>query len=381
MHIEFNTMKISSDIWDKIQQGVFVIAEAGKNFIQTEEERSVQEYLDNAKELVDKAIEGGADAIKFQTHIVHDEVLNIDFTSPHFTQKGSDRYSWVSRNTRATPFNEFWKPLKQYCDEKSIIFMSTPMSRAAALMLNELDVQVWKIGSGDILDFVMLDFVRSAGKPIIFSTGMSTLEEADKALAFVKEKNDRVCILHCVSKYPCPPEELRLGTISFYKQHFNVPIGFSDHSIGIEPDVVAVAAGATVIEKHFSIARDLYGADHKVSMTPEELIALTKAIRELEHDQQKREEVLASDYAKAALSQTEKILQADEAVFRPLFRKALMAGCDISAGTVITGEMLYSMRPQIYAGGLPSEEYVNVMGKTTTKDLKQFDPITWDVLQ
>ncbi len=366
-------------IWDKMVNGVFVIAEAGKNFMHTEEERSVAEYLVNAKQLVDEAIAGGADAIKFQTHQVEDEQMNLDVTSPHF--KGSDRYSWVTRNTNATPKEEFWKPLKAYCDEKGIIFMSTPMSRDAAKLLDEVGVNVWKIGSGDILDFVALDYIRNTGKPIIFSTGMSTLEEADKALAFIKEKNDKVCILHCVSKYPCPPEELRLGTLQTYKEHFNQPIGFSDHSIGLEPDMVAVAAGATVIEKHFSMSRELWGADHKVSMTPQELKDLVKGIDEILAGDEKRAEILATDYAKAALSESEKTLQDGEAVFRPLFRKALMAGQDIPAGTTITSDMLYAMRPQGFLSGLPSEEYSNVIGKTLTADLKRFDPITQEALE
>ena len=123
---------------------VFFIAEIGKNFIQTEEDRPVEEYLENAKKLVDAAVESGADAVKFQTHEVEDEQLNIDIVSPHF--KGSDRYSWVTRNTKATPFEEFWKPLKTYCDNKGIIFFSTAMSRKAAEKLDKVGVPFWKVG-------------------------------------------------------------------------------------------------------------------------------------------------------------------------------------------------------------------------------------------
>jgi len=367
-------------IWEKMQKGVFIIAEAGKNFIQTQEEQSVEVYLQNAKVLVDEAAKAGADAIKFQTHNYEDEQLNIDVTSPHF--KGSDRYSWVKRNSLATPVDTFWKPLKAYCDEKGIIFFSTPMSRGAAQILNEQVGQpLFKIGSGDILDFVMLDYLRNLQKPIIFSTGMSTLEEVEKTIQFLREKTNMVTMLHCVSKYPCPPEELRLNTMNFYRQKFDMPIGFSDHSIGIEPDLVAVAMGATVLEKHFSLSRELWGSDHKVSMTPDELKALVDGTNEILNNPAKREEILASDYAQKSLGTAEKIMAEDEAAFRPLFRKSLMAGMDISAGTVITKDMLYAMRPQMYAGGLPSEEYVSVLGKKVKTDMKKFDPITWDVLQ
>ncbi len=371
---KINNNMTTEQIWKKMTEEIFIIAEAGKNFIQTEEDRPVSEYLSNAKVLVDKAVEGGADCIKWQTHHAEDEQLNIEVVSPHF--KGGDRYKWVTRNEKATPINEFWKPLKAYCEEKGILFMTTPMSRGAAKIANEVGVDIWKIGSGDILDFPTLDYIRNTGKPIIISSGMSTMEEIEKSLNYLKEKNNRVMLLHCVSKYPCDPEELRLGTIEMFKDHFNVPIGFSDHSVGIEPDLVAVALGATLIEKHFSLSRDLWGSDHKVSMTPEELKELVIGTKEVIDNPKKQEEILATDYAKKAREGKEKVLQEGEAVFRPLFRKSLQFGQDIAAGTVITKEMVYAMRPQKYAGGLPSEEYETILGKKLTEDVKKFDPIT-----
>lgn len=371
--------KITTEaIWDKLQKGVFVIAEAGKNFIQTEEDRPVEEYLKNAMQLVDEAAKSGADAIKFQTHNVDDEQLNINIISPHF--KGSDRYRWVTRNNKATPIKEFWKPLRAHCEKRGIIFFSTPMSRGAAKILDEVGVDLWKIGSGDILDFVMLDYMRNSGKPIIISSGMSTLEEVEKAVKFLREKNDRVALLHCVSKYPCPPKELHLKTIDLYKEKFDMPIGFSDHSIGIEPDLAAVAMGATILEKHFSMSRTLWGSDHKVSMTPQELADLVVGVKKVLENPNEKKKVLEGDFAKRGMGSKAKILQEGEAVFRPLFRKSLMAGQDIPAGTTITAEMVYAMRPQQYAGGSPSEKYEEVLGKKTKKALKKYDPITFDAL-
>ena len=366
---------------DKLLERTFIIAEIGKNFIQTEDSKSVEEYLDNAKELVLKAKRAGADAVKFQTHYVHDEVLNIEFTSPHFTKKGSDRYSWVSRNTHATPFLEFWKPLKKFCDEQKIMFMSTPMSRGAAKRLNKLTPELWKVGSGDILDFVTLDYLAETKKPIIFSSGMSTLEETEKAIAFLNSKAAQPILLHCVSKYPCPPEELNLNTIKFYNEKFDIPIVFSDHSIENDAAVAAVALGAKVIEKHFTLSRELYGADHKVSQTPEEFKQLVERIREVESNPKNQQEILTSELTKRSLGTSEKTLNKDEAVFRPLFRKSLIAGKTIPKGTTITKEMIYAMRPQQHAGGLPSEEFPNVLGKTTKIELKRFDPITKEVIE
>lgn len=366
----------SDEIWEKIQKGVFIIAEAGKNFIKTEEEKTVEEYLENAKELVDEAVKAGADAIKFQTHNVEDEQLNINVTSPHF--KGSDRYNWVKRNNLATPVDRFWKPLKKYCDEKGIIFFSTAMSRGAAEILNEVGVDFWKIGSGDILDFVMLDHIRNTGKPIIISSGMSTLEETELAINFIKEKNNRVALLHCVSKYPCPREDLNLKTIQFYKERFNIPIGFSDHSLDHVSSLAAVSLDATVIEKHFSLSREYWGADHKVSFYPDEFKSLVDNIKKVKNTGIVNEKTM---YIMQMMGNQEKTLQEGEAVFRPLFRKSLMAGCDIPRGTKITPEMLYAMRPQEFAGGIPSEKYSEVLGKITLKNINKYEPITWDILE
>lgn len=360
-------------IWEKIQKGVFVIAEVGKGFIQTEEDRSVDEYLDNAKALAFAAKKSGADAIKFQTHTVEDEQLNIKVISPHF--KGADRYSWVTRNTNATPVDDFWKPLQKYCDDIGILFFSTPMSRRAAQLLEGLDVPLWKVGSGDILDFVLLDYLAQTGKPIIISSGMSTLEELDSSMAFLKARGADMALLHCVSKYPCPPEDLHLASIEFLRNRYNLPTGFSDHSIGIDSALAAVALGATVIEKHFTFDRALWGSDHKVALTPPELKSLVEGIRALETNPQLKSEYLEKDIVIRGMGTPGKTMDEGEAAFRPYFRKSLMAGCEIPEGTTITAEMVYAMRPQMYAGGLPSEEYESVIGKTIKNSIRKFDPI------
>ncbi len=358
----------------------YIIAEVGKNQIQTEEDRPVSEYLENAKELVRLAAEAGADCVKFQTHHVDDEQLNINVTSPHF--KGSDRYSWVSRNTNATPYDEFWVPLKAYTDSLGVDFISTPMSCGSAKMLEKLDVPFWKIGSGDILDFVTLDYIAQTKKPLIISSGMSTMEEVEKTMAFLQARNVEVALLHCVSQYPCPPEELNLSTIAYFKEKFpNVTVGFSDHSLGYESAVAAVALGAEIVEKHFSLSRDLWGADHKVSMTPEEFKTLVTNIRDMEADQNLREDWLSRDIVKRGLGDKTKTLGDKETVFRGFFRKSLMAAQDIPAGTTVTPDMLYAMRPQEYAGGLPSECYEDVIGKTLKVALKQYDPVKEENLQ
>lgn len=362
---------ISSTILEKMEEGIFIIAEAGKNFIQTKEERPVAEYLENAKALVRAAKAAGADALKFQTHNVEDEQLNLHIVSPHF--QGADRYSWVSRNERSTPLEAFWKPLKQYCDEVGIIFFSTPMSRGAAQKLAPLNQQLWKIGSGDVQDFVCLDYVCAQGKTVIISTGMVSLQELESVVDFITKRNQQLVILYCISKYPCLPEEFNLGTIEYLKERYPMCIiGFSDHSIGFEVDLAAIKLGVKVIEKHFSFDRGLWGADHKVSMTPDETRKMVQAIRSGNW----RDVDTAKFYGGKS-----KELEGAGNQFRPYFKKALMAGQDIPAGTMLTPKMIYAMRPQMYAGGLPSEEYERVVGKKLKRALAKYDPIRSDIIE
>lgn len=326
--------------------------------------------MENAIALVDAAVDSGVDAVKFQTHEVEDEQLNLDITSPHF--KGSDRYSWVTRNTNATPLS-FWKAVKQHCDKRGMMFFSTPMSRKAAMKLDQVGVDLWKVGSGDVQDNVTLDYITSSGKPIIISTGMVSLKELDEVINHIQSKKAPVVVLYCISQYPCPPEHFNLGTIEYLQEKYpEIVIGFSDHSIGFDVTLAAVKLGAKVIEKHFSFSRDLWGADHKVSMTPDEMKKMVAAIRSGAY-----KDVNESKY----YGDKERELDGAKNQFRPYFNKSLVAGTDIPAGTIITKESIFAMRPMMYAKGLPANQFEMVVGKTTTKELRKYDPITADALK
>ncbi|TSC78274.1 MAG: hypothetical protein G01um101433_308 [Parcubacteria group bacterium Gr01-1014_33] len=363
----------------KLQKGVVIVAEIGKNFIQTEDERPVSEYLENARVLARAAKDKGADAVKFQTHNVEDEVLNMEFDSPHF--KGKSRYQWVSRNERSTPMEDFWKPLKSYCDEIGIVFFSTPMSRGAAQKLQKLDVPFWKVASSDILDFVMLDFMVETGKTIIIPTGMSTLEDVDQSLNFLRRKNGRFVLMHAISRYPYPAEDSNLLTIPFFQKRFpGVTIGFSQNSPWVEPAIAAVALGARMVEQHFTFDRALWGPDHKVSMTPDEFSKMVRGIRAIENNPEKRVAVAEDPAMQKYMGTENKFLHEGEVPFRSIFRKSLMAGQDIPKGAIITADMIYAMRPQEFAGGLPSEKYEEVVGKTAQCAIPKFSPFTPDVL-
>lgn len=351
----------------------YIVAEIGKGFIQTKEDQKVSTYLKNAIDLVDAAVDSGVDAVKFQTHVLEDEVLNIDFTSPHF--KGSDRYSWVKRNEAATPIKEFWVPLVEHCKKKGITFFSTPMSKKAAKKLEEnFDVPFWKVGSGDVTDHVLLDYICGTGKPIIISTGMVGLSELDEVIKYIQEKGSPLVVLYCISEYPCPPEHFNLGTIRYLKEKYpDVIVGFSDHSVDSnDVDLAAVKLGARIIEKHLTFDRKLFGSDHKASVLPSEMKQLVEDIRARNY-----ESIDTSPY----YGNKERELAGSNNQFRPYFHKALMAGADIKEGTKLTKDTIFAMRPMIHAGGLHASKLEDVLGKCVTKNVKKFDPITEDIIK
>lgn len=359
------------DLKNQIKR-VFIIAEIGKNFIQIEKNQPVSIYLKNAKDLVLKAKAAGADAVKFQTHHYQDEQADIDAISPHF--KSRDRYTWVKHNSISTPIREFWEPLVDFCKKEKIIFFSTPMSYGAALILQKLKVPLWKIGSGDILDFVMLDYIAKTKKPIIISSGMSTERELDTAIDFLKRKKADITLLHCVSQYPCPPENLNLATIKYLKNRYQISIGFSDHSLKIDSALVAVALGAIVIEKHLSLSRKLWGSDHKASLTVSEFTKLVATIRSFEQGKIIVKQTLINKY----LGVEDKIMRDTEAIFRPYFRKTLVASCNIKSGTIIKPRHVYAMRPQIFLNGLASEKYESILGQKAITSINKYMPIRFE---
>ncbi|MEK7192727.1 MAG: N-acetylneuraminate synthase family protein [Patescibacteria group bacterium] len=347
---------------------VFLIAEIGKNFIVTEEDRPLSEYLANAKRLIDLATLSDADAVKFQTHEVEDEQLPVQIVSPHF--KGKDRLSWVTRNTNATPFEGFWKPISEYAKEKGIIFFSTPMSRKAAQKINSLDLPLWKVGSGDVTDRVLLSYLKSTGKPVIISTGMISRAELDSVVSFFGAEYP-LAILYCVSEYPAPAESFNLASLEYIKEQYpDITVGFSDHSIGFNNIALsALKLGATIIEKHFSFSRDLLGSDHKVSMTPPEFKELSEIIRS-----KKYMEVDTVPF----YGDRNREFEGATNQFRPYFNKGLVAGRDIKKGEKITAEMVYAMRPRVALAGIPAEHVDIVIGRDAKADIKKYEAISAD---
>lgn len=361
-------VKIKIPGTDKIlgDKEVFFVAEIGKNFIQTKENRPTEEYLSNAKRLIDEAIAAGADAVKFQTHEVDDEQADIPIVSPHF--KGAERYDWLKRNTKATPLS-FWRELKDYADKKGIIFFSTAMSRLAAEKLTKVGVPLWKVGSGDADDFLMLDYMIETGLPIIISTGMVSFDELDEIVVYLKKHRTPLAILYCVSEYPCPPEMFNLASIEKIKEKYpEIVVGFSDHSVGdLEPALAAIKLGARIIEKHFSLSRDLWGSDHQVSMTPREFAEMVRAVRAGEYKAVAQQKFYGNKNRELAGAKNR---------YRPYFKKSLVAARVIKTGEKISRDMVQALRPAKHLKGFPSRDFHKVIGCEAIHQIKKGEPLT-----
>ena len=250
---------------------VEVICEIGKNWI-IHPETTKEEALNNAKFLALKAHESMADTLKTQCHVFSDEQ----------NKRNESRHEWIRANENLTPY-EFYKELKDYVESLGMKFLVTPFSKLAAMKINDL-VDRWKIASCDLTDYELLRYVAETKKPVIVSTGMSSMPEIMKALDILTSHGSKITLMHCISMYPTPEKKLNLNTINFYKKGFpNFKIGFSDHSQSLFAPSLAVAMGAEIIEKHLTLDKGAYGPDHLTSLVPREFKKMVQEIRRTEH--------------------------------------------------------------------------------------------------
>ena len=253
---------------------VFIIAEAGVNH---------NGRLDLALKLVDKAVEAKVDCIKFQTFITEEETSRYAEKADYqknTTEAAESQYE-MSKKLELS-FDEF-VTIKNYCDDKGILFLSTPFDNKSIDFLNDLGMPVWKIPSSDVTNLPYLIKIAKTGKPVILSTGMTSLEEIACAIDVLqKNGTNDITILHCTTEYPAPINEINLLAMKTMYKEFGFPVGYSDHTEGIDIPMIAVAMGAVVIEKHFTLDKDMEGPDHKASLNPEELKEMVSCIRKVE---------------------------------------------------------------------------------------------------
>ncbi|WP_192896620.1 pseudaminic acid synthase [Cohnella sp. AR92] len=332
----------------------FIIAEMSGNHNQS---------LERALEIVEAAAKSGAHALKLQTYTADTMTLDIDegdffIQDPESLWEGNSLYKLYQE--AHTPW-EWHEPIFKRCKELGIIAFSTPFDETAVDFLESLDVPCYKVASFENTDLPLIRKIASTGKPIIISTGMATVAELDETVRAAREAGcEHICLLKCTSTYPATPDNTNLLTIPHLRELFNCEVGLSDHTMGVGVSVASVALGASVIEKHFTLARADGGVDSAFSMEPEEMRSL----------------VLESERAWQALGTvsygaTEK----EKASLK--FRRSLYITEDIQAGSVFTARNVRAIRPGF---GLPPKHMENVIGRKAKCDVTKGTPVSWDIL-
>lgn len=330
---------------------VFIIAEAGVNH---------NGDLKLARQLIDIAAESGADAVKFQTFRAEKLVSKKAKKAAYqVANTGNDDSQYEMLKKLELPF-EAHQGLKEHAEQQGIAFMSTPFDEEAIDFLDELGMPVFKSPSGELTNLPYLRHMASKGKPMIISTGMATLAEVETAVQTVREAGlEELVVLHCTTNYPCPVEDANLLAMDTLGKATQSLIGYSDHTEGILVPGMAVAMGAVVIEKHYTIDRNLPGPDHKASLEPGELKEMIDQIRLIEK--------IRGTGAKVPTASEQRIAE--------VARKSIILAQDVAADTVLTTEMLVIKRP---GTGISPAQLQQVLGKKTTRALKQDKPLQWE---
>jgi len=330
----------------------FIIAEAGVNH---------NGDVELGKKLIDAAKSSGADAVKFQAfraeRLATRGARKADYQ--RITQ-GDDSQLEMLRRLELSEVE--FKELADYSRKREIIFLSSCFDPESADLLEKLDIAAYKMGSGELTNLPLLRHVASKGRPMILSSGMSTMEEVAEALGTVSEGGcDRVVLLHCVSSYPVKADDVNLRVIETLRDHFRIPVGFSDHTLSPVIPAAAVALGAVMIEKHFTLDHKLPGPDHRMSLEPEEFRRMTANIREVE---------------KALGDGVKKVSEAERQVSE-VARRSIVAAVDIPAGAMIKHEMLDIKRP---GTGIEPKRIGEIVGKKARRLIRRDELISWDAL-
>jgi len=337
-----------------LNRKVFIVAELSANHCQD---------LSLAKETIHAIKESGADAVKLQTYTP--DTITIDSPKEYFRIKqgtlGAGKTLYELYRGAYTPW-EWHHELKELAEKLGLVFFSTPFDKTAVDFLEELGVPAYKIASFEITDIPLIEYVASKGKPVMISTGIATLSDIEEALrACERAGNDQIVLLKCVSAYPAPLEDVNLRTIPSMAETFGCPAGLSDHTLGIEVPIAAVALGARVIEKHFILSRDVESPDREFSLTPHEFGAMVKAIRNVE-------KALGS----ANYRLTERMRRGRE------FCRSLFVVKDLRKGEIFTEENVRSIRPGY---GLHPRYFKEVLGRRARRDIEKGTPLSWDLIE
>ena len=320
---------------------IFIIAEAGVNH---------NGDIKMAQKLIDVAKSAGADAVKFQTFKAESLVSKVAQKADYQKQTtGADESQLEMVKKLELSFCDF-RELKKYCDEKEISFLSTPFDFESIDFLESLEMPIYKVPSGEITNLPYLMKIASKGKPVIMSTGMSDMDEVESALEMLRDNGaGSVTLLHCNTQYPTPFEDANIKAMLTLKERFGVAVGYSDHTLGIEAPIAAVALGATVIEKHFTLDKNIEGPDHKASLDPQELIDMVTSIRNIE----------------LALGDGIKTPSKSEIPNKEVARKSIVAKRNIVKGEIFIEENITVKRP---GNGISPMKWFEVLGRSAEHD-------------
>lgn len=324
---------------------VFIIAEAGVNH---------NGNIELAKKLIDTASLAGADAVKFQTfkteNLVSKNAKKADYQK-QTTDAEESQFDMIKKLELDTDTH---KELIDYCKSKNIMFMSTPFDLDSVDMLNDLGLKIFKIPSGEITNLPYLRKIGKLNKKIVLSTGMANMDEIGDALnvlVLAGTQKENITVLHANTMYPTPMEDVNLNAMLSIQKEYDIEIGYSDHTLGIEVDIAAVAMGAKVIEKHFTLDKTMEGPDHKASLEPYELIAMVSGIRNIE-------KALGNGVKKPSKSETPNMAVA---------RKSIVASRDIKKGELLNESNLAVKRP---GNGINPMKWDEIVGSIAQKDYK-----------
>lgn len=329
-------------------QKIFIIAEAGVNH---------NGSIELAKQLIDVAKEAKVDAVKFQTFKT-ENLVSKNATKAEYQERTTSKNESQFEMLKKLELDiESYKMLMDYCKEKGIMFLSTAFDLESIDVLNELGMEIFKIPSGEITNYPYLKKIGKLNKKVILSTGMSYMEEIQDAIKVLKENgtND-ITVLHCNTEYPTPMEDVNLKAMNTIKGNLNVEIGYSDHTIGIEVPIAAVAMGAAVIEKHFTLDKNMDGPDHKASLEPNELKEMVKAIRSIE-------KAMGNGIKEPTKSEIKNL---------NIVRKSIVANKIIKKGEKFTEENLTCKRP---GDGISPMNWEEVIGKVANEDFEEDEMI------
>lgn len=333
----------------------YVIAEAGSNH---------NRDLETAKRLIDAAADAGADAVKFQTYTA-EGLYSRKTPNPSYLKEGSllkdQETVWDLIKRVEIPW-EWHEPLAKYTARTGLDFLSSPFEEAAVDLLEQIKVPAYKIASYEITHLPLIEYAAKTGKPLLISTGMASLADIERALDVANGAGcDRIALLHCAINYPPRFDDLNLRAIQTLCSAFQIPVGWSDHTMGHTADVTAVALGACLVEKHFTLSRTQEGPDHAFALEPGELAVMVRAIRETE----------------ASLGSAVKRVTTAEAEMFRIGRRSLVAARDLPMGTVLTRADIAVKRPGY---GIPVYDLDTVVGRRTVTDIEADEILHWPML-